>query len=378
MISQLFWTGGKAKSLAIVYTNIVSFGESPDAGADDGISLDIMTSTVACPSCNTRNYLPGARRRKTSLFCGICQEELPPDIDFTALLIEGARFSRNAVLLFGIPFISGLAFLYHPSFKALSGFAFCLSLTVVSVVCHEFLHALAAFLLGDRTVYSRGYLRLNPIKYFTGLYSLALPALIFIFSGIFLPGAAVFIRFDHIRHPVARSLVYVAGIIANGVFLVAILALLRSGAVSPGSDFAAVLQFAAFCQICIIAFNLLPVPGLDGWGVISPIFAIGVQRLMNALAPLIIVAFAVALISSEAINRNYASYIADIAQASGLERDAILAGKAYAMIGNNEGCTICDDIRMATGYVRELLTGVAGLTLLDPSPQPAWQSAAPR
>ena len=362
----------------MVYTHIARFRESPDAGANDRVSLDIMTSTVACPSCNTRNHLPGARRRTTALFCGICEEELPPDVSPTALLIEGARFSRNAVLLFGIPFISGLAFLHHPSFKALSGFTFCLSLTVASVACHEFLHALAAFLLGDRTVYRWGYLRLNPVKYFAGLHSLMLPALIFVFSGIFLPGAAVFIRFDHIRHPVARSLVYLAGIIANGIFLVVILALLRSGAVVPGSDFAAVLQFAAFCQICIIVFNLLPVPGLDGWGVISPIFATGVQGLMSALSPLIIVAFAVTLISSEAINRNYASYIADIAQVSGLELDTILEGKSYAMIGNSEGCTICDDIRRFSGHVRELLTGASPPLEPDPESQPAQKSAAAR
>jgi Zn-dependent protease len=315
-----------------------------------------MTSTVACPSCNTSNHLPGARGRTTILFCGTCQEELPPHINVTGLLVEGARFSRNAVLLFGIPFISGLAFLYHPSFKALSGFTFCLSVTVASVACHEFLHALAAFLLGDRTVYSRGYLRLNPVKYFMGFHTLALPTLIFVFSGMFLPGAAVFIRFDHIHHPVARSLVYLAGIIANGIFLVAILALLRSEAVTPGSDFAALLQFAAFCQICIIVFNLLPVPGLDGWGVISPVFANGVQKLMDALSPLIILLFVVTLISSEAVNRNYAGTIADISARSGLEFEAVITGKSYAMIMGAEGCRVCAELRDIATNIRDWKT----------------------
>jgi Zn-dependent protease len=364
--------------LIIVYTTVASAGESLDAGAVYWISPDIMTSTIACPGCNTRNHLPGARGRTTTFFCGTCQEELPPQISVTALLVEGARFSRNAVLLFGIPLISGLAFLYHPSFQALSGFTFCLSLTVASVACHEFLHALAAFLLGDRTVYSRGYLRLNPIKYFMGFHTLALPTLIFVFSGIFLPGAAVFIRFDHIPHPVARSLVYLTGVVANALFLVAILALLRSGAVAPGSDFSAVLQFAAFCQICIIVFNLLPVPGLDGWGVISPIFASGVQKLLNALSPLIVVGFAFALISSDAVNSSYASSITQIARASGLELEEILEGKSYAMLGNSEGCTICDDLRRFSGYMRELLTDAASLTEHDLSSQPVEQAAALR
>lgn len=298
----------------------------------------------------------------TTLFCGSCQEELLPKISFTALLIEAAGFTRNAVLLFGIPFISGLAFLYYPSVKALSGVAFCLSLTVLSVACHEFLHAIAAFLLGDRTVYSRGYLRLSPIKYFAGLHSLALPALIFAFSGIFLPGAAVFIRFDYIRHPVARSLVYLAGIIANGAFLAAILALLRSDAVAPGSDFAALLQFAAYCQICIIAFNLLPVPGLDGWGVIAPIFANGVQKLMDVLSPLIILLFAVALVSSETVNRNYAGTIADISSRSGLDLEAVLTGKSYAMIMGAEGCRICAELRNIATNIRDWKTAP-----MDPS-----------
>lgn len=321
-----------------------------------------MTREVACPSCETRNLLPGTRWETPTFFCGMCREELPPNIGIGALLIEGARFSRNAVLVFGIPVISAAAFVHYPSFKALSGFLFCLSLTLASVVCHEFLHALTAFLLGDKSVYKRGYLRLNPIKYLVGIHSLTFPAIIFVISGIFLPGAAVFIRFEHIRHPAARSLVYLAGVIANGAFLVAIIALLRSGAVTPGSDFAALLHFAAFCQICIIVFNLLPVPGLDGWGVISPIFATGVQKLATALSPLIILSFAIALISSETVNRNYAKSIADIATGFDLEFDAILTGKSYAMILNSEGCAICEEFRALAMSIREWNPGP-----IDPS-----------
>jgi Zn-dependent protease len=282
---------------------------------------------------------------------------LPPTIGFGALLIEGARFSRNALLVFGIPAISALAFVHYPSLKALSGFVFCLSLTLASVVCHEFLHALTAFLLGDKSVYGRGYLRLNPLKYLVGFHSLMFPAIIYVISGIFLPGAAVFIRIEQIRHPAARSLVYLAGVVANGAFLVVILALLRSGTVTPGSDFAALLQFAAFCQICIIVFNLLPVPGLDGWGVISPIFATGVQRLMTALSPLIIFSFAIVLFSAETVNRNYAKSIADIATRFDLELDMILTGKSYAMILNSEGCTICEDFRVLAMSIGEWTTG---------------------
>jgi Zn-dependent protease len=321
-----------------------------------------MTSEVACPSCDTRNLLPGARWETPTFFCGKCQEELPPKVGFVALLIEGARFSRNALLVFGIPLMSAVAFLHYPSFKALSGFVFCLSLTVASVVCHEFLHAVAAFLFGDKTVYGRGYLRLNPLKYLAGFHSLALPSVVFAFSGIFLPGAAVFIRFDHIPNAVARSLVYLAGVLANGLFLAAILAVLRSGFVTPGSDFASLLQFAAFCQICIIFFNLLPVPGLDGWGVISPIFAAGVQKLMNALAPVIILLFAVTLVSSESVNKNYAGYIADISARSGLELDAVLAGKSYAMIMDAKGCRICAEIRVIATNIREWTTSPRDLS----------------
>ena len=316
-----------------------------------------MTSEVACPSCDTRNLLPVARWETPTFFCGKCREELPPKVGFVALLIEGARFSRNALVVFGIPLASAVAFLHYPSFKALSGFIFCLSLTVASVVCHEFLHAITAFLLGDKTVYGRGYLRLNPTKYLAGFHSLALPSIVFAFSGIFLPGAAVFIRFDHIRNAIARSLVYLAGVVANGVFLAAILAVLRSGVVTPGSDFAALLQFAAFCQICIIVFNLLPVPGLDGWGVISPIFATGVQKLMAALSPLIIVSFAVALISSESVNRSYASSIADIAKRFELESDAILTGKTYAMILGPSSCAICEEVGVLATRIREWRPG---------------------
>lgn len=311
----------------------------------------MLQTLVACPACQIENQLP-IRRKPAVLVCGKCREELPQPVPFHGYLIEAARFLRNCFLLLALPALSAYAFLHYAPLKATAGLVFCLSLTIASIAFHEFLHAILAYLFGDATVYRRGYLRMNPFKYMLGFHSLVMPAAIFAFSGIFLPGAAVYIRFDRIVNPLARSLVYLAGVAANIIFLGAILLALKSGGVAKGSDFAALLQFAAFCQICIIVFNLLPVPGLDGWGAISPIFADGVQKLMSALSPLIVLTFAALLVGSDSVNRSYAENIGRIVSHFGLEFDAILAGRSYAMVAGPDGCRICAEI---SGLARPLL-----------------------
>lgn len=303
-----------------------------------------MNTTVACPGCAMPSMLPADPRQRAVFICGNCEEELFPPSRLTDALVEAARFLKNAFLILSLPVLFAACFLHLREFHFTFGLMFVLSLTLASVVFHEFFHALAAFALGDRSVYHRGYLSLNPLKYLLGFHSLFFPAMVFLFSGIFLPGAGVHVRFDRIPNPLSRSVVFLAGVLANVIFLAAIIAVLKSGAAARESDFNALLQFAAFCQVCIIFFNLLPIPGLDGWGVIAPIFAEGVQKLMNALSPVIVIVFAVLLIGSESVNSRYASSIADIVSRLELQSDAIHAGRSYAVILGPDGCLMCREM----------------------------------
>lgn len=64
----------------------------------------------------------------------------------------------------------------------------------VSLCLHEFGHAYVAYRGGDREVYFKGYLTLDPRKYTDPVFSIVLPLLILAIGGIPLPGGAVFIN----------------------------------------------------------------------------------------------------------------------------------------------------------------------------------------
>jgi len=140
---------------------------------------------------------------------------------------------------------------------------------IFSLCLHEFSHALVAYYGGDYTVKEKGYLTFNPLKYTHPFLSIILPLIILLMGGIGLPGGAVYIERERIRNRYWLSGMSLAGPTANGVFAIFLAILLRILPAStsnlwPGISFLIVLQIWA------ILFNLIPVPGLDGYGVISP------------------------------------------------------------------------------------------------------------
>jgi Zn-dependent protease len=145
---------------------------------------------------------------------------------------------------------------------------------VVSLCLHEFGHALTAFLGGDHGVVSKGYLTLNPLKYTHGMFSILLPLVFLAMGGIGLPGGAVYINPSAIRSRGMRSLTSAAGPLASGVCASLLLIPFVTGLVYSNLEghtaFWAGLALLAFLQLTAIFFNLLPVPGLDGFGILSP------------------------------------------------------------------------------------------------------------
>ena len=142
---------------------------------------------------------------------------------------------------------------------------------LIGVCLHEFGHALVAYIGGDKSVKDKGYLTLNLLKYSDPQVTFILPIIILILGGVPLPGAAVYIDHRRLRGPLWEMLVAAAGPIATG--LVAILFSLPFSlhlplpfpdVLLPGLAFLVVLQFVA------LVFNLLPLPGFDGFGMIEP------------------------------------------------------------------------------------------------------------
>ncbi|WP_456245882.1 site-2 protease family protein [Longispora urticae] len=191
------------------------------------------------------NYQLGARR-----------EHFRPSPVFVALL---------AVTLAG----GAMAYLGYGSVK-FDVFLLVIGGWLVSLCLHEFAHAFTAYRGGDHSVAARGYLTLNPLKYTHVLLSIVLPLLFVLLGGIGLPGGAVWIDRGAVRGRFRRSLISAVGPAVNIVFGLALAAPFWFDPYpAEHRAFWAGLAFLGFLQFTAGLLNLLPIPGLDGYGIIQ-------------------------------------------------------------------------------------------------------------
>lgn len=165
-----------------------------------------------------------------------------------------------------------------------------------SLCLHEFGHAAAAFRGGDREVRAKGYLTLDPRRYTDPVLSIVLPLLFVAIGGIPLPGGAVWINHGALRTRRNESFVSAAGPLMNLV-IGAVLALVVA-LVPMKLPLAAGLSYLAFLQIIGFVLNVLPIPGLDGYGVIEPWLSGEARRFgeqARPWAPLILFAAIIAI-----------------------------------------------------------------------------------
>ncbi|WP_137144259.1 site-2 protease family protein [Mycolicibacterium sp. CR10] len=159
-------------------------------------------------------------------------------------------------------------------------FVFVIFGWLVSLCLHEFGHAYTAWRFGDRDVAARGYLTLNPLKYSHPLLSLGLPVLFIALGGIGLPGGAVYVRTGFMTKR-QKTLVSLAGPAVNLVFAVLILVVTRLLYDPAHAVFWAGMAFLGFLQVTAFLLNMLPIPGLDGYGALEPHLSPETQRALQ-------------------------------------------------------------------------------------------------
>ncbi len=153
---------------------------------------------------------------------------------------------------------------------------FVLAGWAVTLCLHEFGHAAVAYKGGDFSVREKGYLTLDIRRYTDPVLSIVLPLVLLAFGGIPLPGGAVWINHHALRSKKIESLVSLAGPVTNlviGVLLALIVTLF-----SPPAALAAAISYLALLQIIAFVLNILPIPGLDGWGVLEPFMSYRAQQ----------------------------------------------------------------------------------------------------
>ncbi|MGW4028430.1 site-2 protease family protein [Streptomyces sp. NPDC004838] len=168
----------------------------------------------------------------------------------------------------------------------LAVFLFVTSAWIVSLCLHEYAHARTALHSGDISVGTKGYLTLNPLVYAHPLLSIGLPVLFVIMGGIGLPGGAVFIERGRIRGRWKHSLISAAGPLTNVLFAIVCTAPFWLGALDGvPMIFRYALGFLALLQVSAAILNSLPVPGLDGYGVVEPWLSYNIRRQIEPIAP---------------------------------------------------------------------------------------------
>jgi Zn-dependent protease len=164
---------------------------------------------------------------------------------------------------------AGLLFVRQP--PHVLTFAFVMVGWLLSVMAHEFSHALVGWMAGDHTVKAKGYLDFDPRRYGNLQTALIIPLLALALGGIGFPGGAVYLRNDLMRSRLWRAAAALAGPADTGAILLALALILRAWAGAGGSgDLFAALTMLAFLQATALILNLLPIPGLDGFGAIRP------------------------------------------------------------------------------------------------------------
>jgi len=145
---------------------------------------------------------------------------------------------------------------------------------LIAIPVHEIGHAVAAYVLGDRSVRYFGYLSLNPRRFLEPLGVIA------VFVALVGWGRRVPVQPNRISTTGQRVIHELGGPAANLIVAVVLGFLWRLlSAAGLGSSFelspsllGAALYAIVFLNLSIFAFQLLPIPGLDGWGVIEAIF----------------------------------------------------------------------------------------------------------
>ena len=153
----------------------------------------------------------------------------------------------------------------------------------VSLCLHEFGHAWVAYRGGDHSVRAKGYLTLDIRRYTDPLLSIVLPLVLLLIGGLALPGGAVWVDHGALRSRAVRSAVSLAGPLTNLVLAVLLALLVAAVPMPPGLVLG--LSCLAFVQVLAFVLNILPVPGLDGFGVVEPYLPYGARRAAAVVRP---------------------------------------------------------------------------------------------
>lgn len=146
---------------------------------------------------------------------------------------------------------------------------------LIGLSFHEFGHAFVSYKLGDPTPERQGRVTLNPLAH---IDPIGLIALIFAGFGWGKPVEIDPRYYDHRRS--GEMMVAFAGVTMNLIMAFAFTFLIKLLlAINPlmfnsfvGNVILMIFQYTIYINLVLMVFNLLPIPPLDGFGIITEIF----------------------------------------------------------------------------------------------------------
>jgi Zn-dependent protease len=163
-----------------------------------------------------------------------------------------------------------VALVVHHNITTTEIIIFCVM--VPSIILHEVSHGYVANAFGDDTAKRAGRLTLNPIPHVDPVGTLLVPALLSLGSvGFFGWAKPVPVNVGRLRSPRNQGvLVSLSGPAVNAalaaIFGVLFVQFVRPGVLSSGtfSTGAQIVFYASLVNVGLCAFNLIPIPPLDG------------------------------------------------------------------------------------------------------------------
>ncbi|QJC57416.1 Putative zinc metalloprotease Rip2 [Polaromonas vacuolata] len=160
-----------------------------------------------------------------------------------------------------------------------------------AITLHEAAHGYAARHFGDNTAYVMGRITLNPLKHIDPIGTIAMPLMLyFATSGAFLFGYAkpVPVNFGKLRNP-KRDMVWVAlagpaSNFAQALFWALALVFYAAFGVSE-TFFIKMAQAGILVNLVMWAFNLFPLPPLDGGRILVGLLPWKQAQLVSRVEP---------------------------------------------------------------------------------------------